>query len=427
VFVAKNYLIILSSIPMITINDILAARTRIADAVEATPCDPSAALSDLVGCEIFCKLESLHATGSFKERGARNALLLLNETQRQRGVIAASAGNHALALAYHGAKLRIPVTVVMPKFAPLVKQANCRKRGATVVLHGDTFAEARSRAQTLCEEQGLTYINGFNDPAIIAGQGTMGLEIFEQVPHCDAVIIPIGGAGMMAGTALALKHFSPQTEIIGVEPAVSPSFTLSLQANTPTAVPLHPTLADGLAVACVGNNAFEIARGLVDRVVTVTEQQIALAVVRLMELEKCVVEGAGAASLAALLTGKLPHLQGKRVVLILSGGNIDLTILERLIETTLVADGRLVRFTATISDRPGGLAVFASLLAECGVSVKDVFHDRAFSGPNVARVNVVCTVETRDYEHQAELFSRLQAAHIPVVAIKPTEESSELA
>lgn len=404
---------------MVTYDDILAARARLGEAIERTPCDRSDSLSDLAGCEVLCKLESLQATGSFKERGARNALLLLNDDQRKRGVIAASAGNHALALAYHGAQLHIPVTVVMPKFAPLVKQMNCRKRGAEIVLHGDSFSAAKAKADEIRQARGLTYINGFNDPAIIAGQGTLGLEIIEQLPDCDAVIIPIGGGGLIAGTGLAIKHLAPHVEIIGVEPEVSPSYTLSLAAGTPTAVPLHPTLADGLAVSCVGNNAFALAQNVVDRVVTVSEQELALAIVRLMELEKCVVEGAGAAALAALVSGKLNDLRGKRVVIVLSGGNIDLTILERLIETALVADGRLIRFTAVISDRPGGLARFAGLLADCGVSVKDVFHDRAFSGPNVARVNVTCTVETRDFEHQRELFARLKEAEIPILTPLP--------
>lgn len=399
---------------MISYADIIAARERIRDGIEATPCPHSTALSELLVCDVYCKLDFLQRTGSFKERGARNALLQLSPEQRQRGVIAASAGNHALALAYHGKLLNIPVTVVMPRFAPLIKQVNCSHFGASVVLHGNSFGEAKSRADELQRQQGLTYIHGYDDPAIIAGQGTAGLEILEQVSSPDAVIVPIGGGGLIAGVATAIKHQNSQITIIGVEPAASASFTASLAAGTPTQVSGQPTLADGLAVAKVGANAFDAARPLVDRVVAVSEYDLAISVVRLMELEKSVVEGAGAASLAALLSGQLADLKGKRVVLVLTGGNIDLTILERLIETTLVADGRLVRFTAMISDQPGGLHKLTAVLAEVGVSVKDIFHDRAFSGPNVSAVNAVCTVEVRDFDHQNQLFTKLQNAGFPV-------------
>jgi threonine dehydratase len=399
---------------MISYADIIAARERIRDGIEATPCPHSTALSELLVCDVYCKLDFLQRTGSFKERGARNALLQLSPEQRQRGVIAASAGNHALALAYHGKLLNVPVTVVMPRFAPLIKQVNCSRFGASVVLQGDSFGEAKSRADELQRQRGLTYIHGYDDPAIIAGQGTAGLEILEQVSSPDAIIVPIGGGGLIAGVATAIKHQNPQITIIGVEPAASASFTASLAAGAPTQVSGQPTLADGLAVAKVGANAFDAARPLVDRVVAVSEYDLAISVVRLMELEKSVVEGAGAASLAALLSGQLADLKGKRVVLVLTGGNIDLTILERLIETTLVADGRLVRFTAMISDQPGGLHKLTAVLAEVGVSVKDIFHDRAFSGPNVSAVNAVCTVEVRDFDHQNELFTKLQNAAFPV-------------
>jgi threonine dehydratase len=399
---------------MITYADIIAARERIRDGIESTPCPHSTALSELLGCDVYCKLDFLQRTGSFKERGARNALLLLSAEQRSRGVIAASAGNHALALAYHGKLLGVPVTVVMPRFAPLIKQVNCRRFGATVELHGNSFSEAKARADELRQQQRLTYIHGYDDPAIIAGQGTLGLEILGQVPSPDAIVVPIGGAGLIAGIATAVKHIAPTVRIIGVEPAASASYTASLAAGQPTGVAGQPTLADGLAVSKVGINAFETARPLVDRVVAVSEYDLAISVVRLMELEKSVVEGGGAAALAAFLSGQLADLQGKRVVLMLTGGNIDLTILERLIETTLVADGRLVRFTATISDQPGGLHKLTAVLAEAGVSVKDIFHDRAFSGPNVAAVNAVCTVEVRDFAHQEQLFAGLQHAGFPI-------------
>jgi threonine dehydratase len=400
----------------VTFADIQAARQRIRGAVFETPCAESAARSDLCDCRVFCKLEYLQRTGSFKERGASNALLQLSSDQRGRGVIAASAGNHALALAFHGLRLGVPVTVVMPRFAPLIKQQRCLRKQASVILHGETFAEARTHALQLSRERKLTYIHGFDDDAVIAGQGTMGLEILEQVPQADAVIVPIGGAGLIAGVALAIKHERPEVEIIGVEAKNAPCYSAAVLGGHPVAVAMQPTLADGLAVGQVGQQSYAIARQFVDKVVRVDEHQLALAVVRLMELEKSVVEGAGAAPLAALLPPvhpSLSHLAGKNVVLCLCGGNIDLPILPRLIETALVADGRLTRFTATISDRPGGLARLASLIAETGAGIVDVTHDRAFAGPDVTAVNVLCTVQTRDHAHVAELFARLTASGIP--------------
>src|SRR5262249_4311448 len=260
----------------------------------------------------------LQRTGSFKERGARNALALLPADQQERGVIAASAGNHAQALAYQGSLLGIPATVVMPRFAPLIKVNNCQKLGANVVLHGRDFAEARARAHQIAEKEGLAYIDGYDDPAIIAGQGTLGLEIAEQVPDVDFIIVPVGGGGLLAGVALATKTVRPQTRIIGVEAENVATFSAALKAGKPTRVALHPTLADGLAIPEVGANAFEIAKSLVNQTDTVTEEQIAIAILRVVELEKGVVEGAGATPLAACLSGKLKQCLGKRVVLIFS-------------------------------------------------------------------------------------------------------------
>jgi threonine dehydratase len=392
----------------LTLADIRAARDRIAGAIHVSPCPESPALSELTGCRVYCKLDSLQRTGSFKERGARNALLLLSAEQRKQGVIAASAGNHALALACHGRDLGIPVTVVMPQFAPLIKVATCRRFGATVVLHGDDFAQAKSKADELKTAQGLTYIHGFDDPAVIAGQGTIGLELLEQVPQLDAVIVPVGGAGLIAGVSLAIKSLRPEVRIIGVEAELMPSFTSALAAGHSVVCPARPTLADGLATTRVGNNAFAIARERVDRIVTVSEELIALSILRLIELEKSVVEGAAAAPLAALLSGQLPELKGKSVALLLCGGNIDPLVLGRVIEIGLAADGRLARLLATISDRPGGLARLASIVAGTGASIQQITHDRVFSGPDVSSVRVVLDVETHDRKHLDELKTSLQ-------------------
>jgi threonine dehydratase len=399
---------------VLTFKDIEAARERIAGAVYYSPCLPSIPLSELTGMEIFCKLDNLQRTGSFKERGARNALAQLPPEQKKRGVIAASAGNHAQALAYQGKLLGIPATVVMPKFAPLLKITNCQKLGATVVLHGDDFGEARARADEIAKEKGLAYIDGYDNPAIIAGQGTMGLEIIEQIPDADAIVIPVGGAGLLAGVSLAVKSARPNVKIVAVEAENVASFSAAIHAGKPSKITTRPTLADGLAIPQVGANAFHIARPLVDAVVTVTEQEIALAILRLIELEKSVVEGAAATTLAACMSVKLKELAGRRVVLLLCGGNIDPNVLSRVMEGGLVADGRLGRFTAVISDRPGGLADLAALIASTGASIKQVVHDRAFASPDISAVNVLCTVETRDHQHLAQLRALLKSRGVEV-------------
>jgi len=394
---------------VVTFADIKAARERIAGAVYYSPCQHSIPLSEITGMEIFCKLDNLQRTGSFKERGARNALSQLPPDQQKRGVVAASAGNHAQALAYQGKLLGIPATVVMPKFAPLVKVSNCQKLGATVVLHGRDFGEAKAHAHEIANEKELAYIDGYDDPAIIAGQGTMGVEIVEQVPDLDAMIVPVGGAGLIAGVSLAVKALRPNAKIVAVEAENVASFSAALEAGKPTQITMHPTLADGLAIPQVGANAFKIARPLIDQTLTVAEEQIAVAILRLVELEKSVVEGAAATPLAACMSGKLKELAGKRVVLLLCGGNIDPNVLSRVIESGLVADGRLGRFTAVISDRPGGLADLAAQIASTGASIKQVVHERAFASSDVSAVNVLCTVETRDHQHLAELRAKLKS------------------
>jgi threonine dehydratase len=393
---------------VINFKQIEAARERIAGAVFYSDCRHSISLSEITGAQIFCKFENAQRTGSFKERGARNALAQLAPDQKKRGVIAASAGNHAQALAYQGKLLGIPASVVMPQYAPLIKITNCQRLGANVVLHGKDFAEARTHAHEIAHEKGLAYIDGYDDPAIIAGQGTMGIEIINQVPDVDAVIVPVGGAGLIAGVSLAIKTLRPQTKVIAVEAENVASFSAALKAGQPTEIALQPTLADGLAIPKVGANAFAIAREHVDQTLTVTEEQIAIAILRLVEIEKTVVEGAGATPLAAVLSGNLPELAGKRVVLPLCGGNIDPNILSRVIERGLVADGRLCRFTAVISDRPGGLALLTKQIAAAGASIKQIVHDRAFASSDVSTVNVLCTIETRNHEHFAQVRARLK-------------------
>ncbi len=399
----------------VTLKDIRAAQRRIAGGLIVSPCPVSIPLSEITGARISCKLDNCQRTGSFKERGARNALLQLTPAAKKKGVIAASAGNHALGLAYHGRLLGIPVTVVMPDYAPLIKITTCQRLGATVLIRGQDFAEARAEADALVASQGFTYIHGFDAPAIIAGQGTMGLEILQQVPDVDAIVCPVGGGGLIAGLALAVKSLKPRVQVIGVESAATGNFAAALRAGHPVSVPRRPTLADGLATLTVGANAFALARRQVDQVVSVSEDWISLAILRMVELEKTVVEGAAATPLAALLSGRLPKLKGKRVVLVVGGGNIDPAILSRVIEQGLVRDGRLTRFTAKISDRPGGLAVLCRAIAAAGASIKDIAHDRAFSGPDVSAVHVVCTVETRDHPHVTALRRALKRHGFPLV------------
>jgi len=406
----------------ITFDDVLAARDRIAGGVARTPCLRSAPLSELTGCNVFVKMDNLQRTGSFKERGARNALLLLSDEQRTRGVIAASAGNHALGLAYHCQLLGVPATVVMPESAPLVKRAMCEQLGATVILCGQTFDDAYHKARELSQQQSLAYVHGYDDPAIIAGQGTMGLEIIEQVRDAtganpDAVIVPIGGAGLIAGVATAVKHESPDTLVLGVEPERAATFHAARARGGPAHVDVGKTLADGLATPDVGANAFETADPLVDGLVMVDEAAISIAVLRLMEHEKSVVEGAGASPLAALIRhveeglfdADWPDLRGKIVVLPLCGGNIDPAMIGRVIERGLAADGRLTRFVVTISDRPGGLARLTGAIANIGASVRDVWHDRAFATSDLASVDVRCLVETSGPEHVKQLMAALDA------------------
>lgn len=394
----------------ISLADIRAARRRIRSGVIVTPCRESIPLSEVTGARIVCKLDNFQRTGSFKERGARNALLRLPKENRVKGVVSASAGNHALGLAYHGLLLGIPVTVVMPEFAPLIKITTCQRLGARVVLHGSDFSEARAEAQRYVSKEGLTYIHGFDDPDIIAGQGTIGLEILEQVPDVDAIICPVGGGGLLAGLCVAVKSLRPRVKIIAVESVSTGNLTAALGAGRPVRVARRPTLADGLATLTVGDRAFELIRRRVDRVVQVEEKWIALAILRMLELEKVVVEGAAAVPLAAMMSGMIKGLHGKRVALVTCGGNIDPVILGRVIEKGLVHDGRLTRFTVKISDRPGGLAELCRVIAGCGASVSQVTHDRAFSGPDVSATQVVCTVETRDRRHISALHRALRRA-----------------
>jgi threonine dehydratase len=301
------------------------------------------------------------------------------------------------------------VTVLMPTVAPLAKVEKCRSFGANVVIHGKNIGEAKQHAETAPEYEGMRYVNGYDDVEIISGAGTMGVEILEQLPDCDVVVIPTGGAGLLAGTALAMKTLKPSVEVLGVEPMACPSFTAALEAGEPVPVKTTSTLADGLAVPTVGGNAFKVAREHTDVVVQVNEGDVALAMLRLVENEKLVVEGGGATGLAGILPGGPLHerVQGKKVVVPLCGGNIDTTTLGRVIERGLAADERLVRFVAQVSDLPGGVANLTKLLADHGASIKDIYHERAWLHTSVAKVQVKCVIETIDKDHAEKVRQAL--------------------
>ncbi|KAJ8599983.1 hypothetical protein CTAYLR_001807 [Chrysophaeum taylorii] len=396
------------SLPVL-FEDIARAATRIRGGVVKTNLSHSHWLSQICGCEVYLKHEQTMFTGSFKERGARNALMCLTEAQKREGVVAASAGNHALALSWHGKQLGIPVSVLMPTVAPLAKREKCRAFDANIVVHGANIGEAKAFAESSPEFSKMSYVNGYDDVPIIAGAGTLGLELVDQLTDFDFVMVPCGGAGLLAGVSLAVKTLRPKTRVVGVEPAACASFTEALSAGKPVAAATTSTLADGLAVPTVGGNAFVVAKEYTDDVVIVEEREVALSVLRLLEHEKIVVEGGGATGLAPILPGGQYHdiVRGSKVVVPLCGGNIDTTTLGRVLDRGLAADERLVRFVAEVSDRSGGLHGLTTILKDVGASVKDVFHERAWLHSAVDRVQIKIIIETTGPDHAKQVKQAL--------------------
>jgi threonine dehydratase len=389
-----------------TLQDIEAARARVQDELVLTPCTRSLVFDDLIASPLYFKFENLHRTGSFKERGALNRLLQLTDGERKQGVITASAGNHAQAVAFHATRLGIPATVVMPETTPLVKVQNTRRHGAEVILHGQRFSEAIEHSRVLQKERGLIMVHAYDDPMIITGQGTLGLELAEQV---HVVIVPIGGGGIMSGTAVALHALKPGIRMIGVEVEAAPSAHLSRLAGRVIEVETAETLADGIAVKRVGDLTFPILESLVEQIVVVGEEDIARAILLLLEREKTVVEGAGAATLAALLSNKIPLKPDETVVAVLCGGNIDVNMISRIIDRGLVDDGRLARLRVTMRDRPGSLARLTDLVAWAGANVLKVSHHREFADISVGEVEIVLHLETRGREHVDEILVQMRA------------------
>jgi threonine dehydratase len=387
-----------------------AARARLAGVVQETPCALSRTLSDMTRTRCFMKLENHQMTGSFKERGAANLLLQLGLDDRRRGVIAASAGNHGLAVAYHAAKLGILAVIVMPEWAPLVKVTSARRNGAEVILFGGSFDEAYDHATEVGAARGLVFVHPFDDERIIAGQGTIGLELLEQRPDVDAIVVPVGGGGLAGGVGIAVKSRRPNIRVVGVQADALPSMQRALSDGRPVRLDPATTIADGIAVREVRPRTLALARAYVDELVTVSEEELARAVLLLVEIEKTVVEGAGAAPLAALLNRDL-GLEGRTVVIVLSGGNIDVTMLARIFERGLVKDGRLVRLAVLLRDRPGALARLTALVAEERANVVHIEHDRAFARwTAIGETEVAITLETSGRDHIDRLLARLRGA-----------------
>jgi threonine dehydratase len=396
------------SILSISLEDVFDARERLRDSIYYSPCPHSVMLSALTGQQIYLKLENLQMTGSFKERGALNRIAMLTPEQASRGVIAASAGNHAQGVAYHATKRGIRAVIVMPLTTPLVKVTATRNFGAEVLLHGANYDEAFLEATRLCAEQDLTFIHPFDDAAVMAGQGTIGLELLEQVPQLEAVVVPIGGGGLIAGIACAIKQSRPDIRIVGVQTSRLPSMAAAVEAHRPVTIDPATTIADGIAVRRAGDLTLPVVERYVDEIVMVEEDEIASAILMLLEREKTLAEGAGAAALAALLQHRTSLTNAHTAVLV-CGGNIDVTLLSRIIERGLVQDGRLIRLRIHLLDKPGALHELTRLIASHRANIVDTLHNRAYYGVNLGDTVIDITMETRGREQVIELLDALTA------------------
>ncbi|SFD72701.1 threonine dehydratase [Paracidovorax konjaci] len=392
---------------MLTLPDIQAAAARLQGQVLDTPCVESRTLSQIVGAQVFLKFENLQFTASFKERGACNKLTQLSDEERRRGVVAMSAGNHAQGVAYHAQRLGLVAVIVMPRFTPGVKVERTRGFGAQVVLHGDTLEEARAHAYALAEERGLTFVHPYDDEAVAAGQGTVGLEMLQAVPDLDSLVIAVGGGGLIAGIATAAKALKPDIEIVGVQTSRFPAMVNAVKGTH------HPqgtsTIAEGIAVGTPGQTTRAVIERLVDDLLLVDEGDIEQAVLMLLEIEKTLVEGAGAAGLAALLRHP-ERFRGKRVGLVLCGGNIDPLLLAAIIERGMVRSGRLARIKVSARDVPGVLARITATVAEAGANIEEVHHQRAFTMLAAQNVEIELVLQTRGQEHVQQVLEHLRKA-----------------
>jgi threonine dehydratase len=394
---------------MIQLWDIKAALGRVRESVYLSPCARSETFSKATGNTVYLKLDNLQRTGSFKERGALNKLLSLTADERARGVIAASAGNHAQGVAYHAGRHGVRAVICMPLTTPLIKVSATKSYGAEVILGGANYDEAFEQALVRAHDQGLAFVHAFDDDAIIAGQGTLGLELLQQQPDMEAVVVPIGGGGLIGGVACAIKETNPRIRIFGVQPARLPSMKVAVAEGKPVTVNAAATIADGIAVRRAGERTLPLVQKYVDEIVTVDEEEIANAILLLLEREKTLAEGAGAAALAAVLNHKLP-LNGKKVAVLVCGGNIDVTLLSRIIERGLVKDGRLVRLRVHLPDYPGALHRLTGILAQHRANIVETSYDRAYYGVNLGDTAIDITMETKGPDHIAELLAALDVA-----------------
>jgi len=391
---------------MITLQDIERAAATLAGQVANTPCLHSRTLSELTGAEIHLKFENHQFTASFKERGALNRLTALTGDERRRGVIAASAGNHAQGVAHHAQRLGVPAVIVMPQFTPQVKVERTRAFGAEVVLTGENFDAAYAHAQTVAQQRNLVFIHPYNDLLVMAGQGTIALEMLAAVPALDMLVVPIGGGGLIAGMATAAKALRPDLTVIGVQSRRFPSMRCVLHGEAP--VFGSSTIAEGIAVRTPGALTLPVVRERVDDIVLVDEGDFERAILMLLEIEKTVVEGAGAAGLAAVLADP-DRFRGRCVGLVLCGGNIDPLTLASIISRGLVRTGRLARIAVELDDRPGALARAAATIAAAGANIEEVHHQRAFTPVAIQSAEVLFVIQTRDHAHAADILAALSA------------------
>lgn len=400
----------------LSLDDIRAAADRLKGHIERTPCRHSRTLSEITGAEVWVKFENLQFTAAYKERGALNTLLQLSDNEAKRGVIAASAGNHSQGLAYHAARLGIPVTIVMPRNTPFVKVQQTRAHGAEVVIDGDNYDASSAVAAALCAERELTFVHPFNDVKVMAGQGTVALEMLEDVPDLEVLPIPIGGGGLIAGCATAAKSINPDIRIVGVEPAMYPSFTAKMRGVSGPAGTGGATIAEGIAVKQVGDISYGIVRPLIDEVVLIEEPYFERAVALYCNVEKTVSEGAGAAALAALLAYP-EKFRGKKCGLIITGGNIDTRLLASVLTRELIRDQRILSLRIIGDDRPGLLANVAKLIGDFGANIIEVAHNRLALDVPAKGAEFDITIETRDAQHTQEIMEALRAAGYPPRAV----------
>ncbi|MEG6616232.1 threonine ammonia-lyase [Peptococcaceae bacterium 1198_IL3148] len=390
----------------ISLQDIEKAREVLADVVKKTDIITSP-INDLCSSEVYLKLENLQRTGSFKVRGAYNKINSLTPEQREKGVIASSAGNHAQGVALAAQEFGIKATIVMPETAPLAKISATRGYGAEVVLSGFVYDDAYAKAVEIQQKTGAVFIHPFNDPAVIAGQGTVALEILEELPDADAIMVPIGGGGLIAGVALAAKAINPQIKIIGVEAANAPSMKESIKHHEPITLKSAATIADGIAVKTPGDLTYQIVQQYVDDYITVEEDEIAKAMLLLLERFKLVTEGSGAVPMAAMINGCL-NMPGKKVVAVLSGGNIDVNVLSRIIDKGLAKAGRKTELTTILPDRPGSLQNMLKIISELGANIVEIHHNRITSEAELNSSRVDFVLETHDNNHLEKLIGELQ-------------------